>query len=506
MVSLFHFVQAPALADPRAARGRSFVADETSRISLSLFYPRQNNSEQVCRFHFCCFHSGQLGCAPNPEKVCWVYQPCKKLLGTDGSQLDLLINRYANEAPGAAGAGRLPTFADGGEPGDYAVPPPVGDEEPEFQPMEVILPAADEAVEDGPVSDEVMGDEAAEEETAAAEPTEEEAVGLSSYAAAALFEQGGCVDDPRFSFDNGPEGIKTCETYVSEVGRDAVLRNRCNKEHTDGKLLKDHCRKSCGNCSGEEGAAAVEEEPAAAAVETAVEQPAETASDEAYSPSTAEEETDEEEEAADLEEAVLTIPPPPIRCIPEGDDEVFSEVYQDDLTDDRYDRCKRWEKKHGMTVAAYWDGHGIDSELELNVMETMVTMDAKEDEQSAAAEAEEAAAPEEAAPAPVVPEPAAAEPAPAPLSEPNTAGCVDDPSFSFVDGEKGDKTCDTYVAGVGRPAVLKNRCDHDLGSGKSLKDYCPLSCGVCEAGDEVPAGTRAAVAEVEVENEGPALG
>ena len=82
--------------------------------------------------------------------------------------------------------------------------------------------------------------------------------------------------------------------------------------------------------------------------------------------------------------------------------------------------------------------------------------------------------------------------APAPLPEPNTAGCTDDPSFSFVDAEKGSKSCATYVAVVGRPAVLKARCDHDLGSGKSLKDYCPLSCGVCEAGDEVPAGTRAA--------------
>ncbi|EJK76250.1 hypothetical protein THAOC_02001, partial [Thalassiosira oceanica] len=88
------------------------------------------------------------------------------------------------------------------------------------------------------------------------------------------------------------------------------------------------------------------------------------------------------------------------------------------------------------------------------------------------------------------PEPAASEPERPLLPEPNTAGCVDDPSFSFLDGDKGDKTCDTYVAGVGRPAVLQNRCDHDLGSGKSLKDYCPKSCGVCEAGE----GTRATLA------------
>lgn len=49
------------------------------------------------------------------------------------------------------------------------------------------------------------------------------------------------------------------------------------------------------------------------------------------------------------------VKPPPIRCIPDGDDEIHTEIYSDDWNDDRYDRCKRWEKKHGMTITEYWD-------------------------------------------------------------------------------------------------------------------------------------------------------
>lgn len=51
-----------------------------------------------------------------------------------------------------------------------------------------------------------------------------------------------------------------------------------------------------------------------------------------------------------------------------------TEVYTDDWNDDRYDRCKRWEKKHGMTVSEYWELHGIDSKLEKNVLENMQLM------------------------------------------------------------------------------------------------------------------------------------
>merc|ERR1712183_284700 len=82
---------------------------------------------------------------------------------------------------------------------------------------------------------------------------------------------------------------------------------------------------------------------------------------------------------AELQETVKRIPPPPVRCIPEGDDEVFDEVFTEDLNDDRLTRCRRWEKKYGMSIAKYWDGHGINSELEVNVMQNMVTMDKKQD-------------------------------------------------------------------------------------------------------------------------------
>ena len=46
-------------------------------------------------------------------------------------------------------------------------------------------------------------------------------------------------------------------------------------------------------------------------------------------------------------------PPPPIRCIPDGDDEIHTEVYSNDWNDDRYNHCKRWEIKHGMTIDQY---------------------------------------------------------------------------------------------------------------------------------------------------------
>ena len=61
-------------------------------------------------------------------------------------------------------------------------------------------------------------------------------------------------------------------------------------------------------------------------------------------------------------------PPPPIRCIPDGDDDFHTELYTDDWNDDRFDRCKRWENKHGMTVAEYWDMQGIDSKVEKNML------------------------------------------------------------------------------------------------------------------------------------------
>eukprot|EP01082_Thalassiosira_pseudonana_P009820 g9045.t1 g9045 contig34:724975-727441(-) len=55
-------------------------------------------------------------------------------------------------------------------------------------------------------------------------------------------------------------------------------------------------------------------------------------------------------------------PPPPIRCI--HDDGLDPEIYSDDWTDDRYDRCHRWEVKYGMTVADYWNTYGIGSDLD----------------------------------------------------------------------------------------------------------------------------------------------
>ena len=51
-------------------------------------------------------------------------------------------------------------------------------------------------------------------------------------------------------------------------------------------------------------------------------------------------------------------PRPPIRCVPDGDDEINIEVFSDDWNDDRFDRCARWESKYNMTVTEYWDEYG----------------------------------------------------------------------------------------------------------------------------------------------------
>jgi len=84
-------------------------------------------------------------------------------------------------------------------------------------------------------------------------------------------------------------------------------------------------------------------------------------------------------------------PPPPIRCIPEGDDEVHTEIYSDDWNDDRYDRCKRWEKKHSLTISEYWDMQGIDSTMEKNILENMLIMENGKNNAAAAAKEEEEA-------------------------------------------------------------------------------------------------------------------
>ncbi|KAL3782827.1 hypothetical protein ACHAW5_000099 [Stephanodiscus triporus] len=57
-------------------------------------------------------------------------------------------------------------------------------------------------------------------------------------------------------------------------------------------------------------------------------------------------------------------PPPPIRCIPNGDDEVNTEIYSDDWNDDRFNRCERWEDKYDMTIREYWNLYGIGSTIE----------------------------------------------------------------------------------------------------------------------------------------------
>eukprot|EP00985_Skeletonema_marinoi_P007120 scaffold3120_cov219-Skeletonema_marinoi.AAC.3 len=51
--------------------------------------------------------------------------------------------------------------------------------------------------------------------------------------------------------------------------------------------------------------------------------------------------------------------PPPARCIPTGDDELHTELYNDDWNDDSYDRCKRWESKYGMKITQYLDLYGV---------------------------------------------------------------------------------------------------------------------------------------------------
>jgi len=65
---------------------------------------------------------------------------------------------------------------------------------------------------------------------------------------------------------------------------------------------------------------------------------------------------------------------------------VHTEIYSDDWNDDRYDRCKRWEKKHGMTISEYWDMQGIDSTLEKNMLESMLIMENGKLETTAAKE------------------------------------------------------------------------------------------------------------------------
>ena len=57
-------------------------------------------------------------------------------------------------------------------------------------------------------------------------------------------------------------------------------------------------------------------------------------------------------------------PPPPVRCISDEDDRIHTEVYSDDWTDDRYARCRKWEKKYKMAIMDYWNLYGIDSQYD----------------------------------------------------------------------------------------------------------------------------------------------
>jgi len=68
---------------------------------------------------------------------------------------------------------------------------------------------------------------------------------------------------------------------------------------------------------------------------------------------------------------------------------VHTEIYSDDWNDDRYDRCKRWEKKHGLTISEYWDMQGIDSTMEKNILENMLIMENGKNAVAAAKEEEE---------------------------------------------------------------------------------------------------------------------
>ena len=64
-------------------------------------------------------------------------------------------------------------------------------------------------------------------------------------------------------------------------------------------------------------------------------------------------------------------------------------------------------------------------------------------------------------------------------SSPTSFVCEDDEDFEFAEDDGRVKTCVTYL-NTGRPAVLESRCQKELGTGKQVRDFCKIRCGVCE--------------------------
>jgi len=74
------------------------------------------------------------------------------------------------------------------------------------------------------------------------------------------------------------------------------------------------------------------------------------------------------------------------------------------------------------------------------------------------------------------------------LNMADTELCMDDPEFTIMVGQ--ERSCASYVANVGRPAVLQNRCEREVGIPDEnefqmlLKHFCRKSCGLCTVEDE----------------------
>ncbi|EJK49603.1 hypothetical protein THAOC_31506, partial [Thalassiosira oceanica] len=62
-----------------------------------------------------------------------------------------------------------------------------------------------------------------------------------------------CKNDPTFEVDG-----KGCDLYLS-TGRPTVLKNRCERELDNGKMVQDYCRLRCDNCLTREGIEAAHE-------------------------------------------------------------------------------------------------------------------------------------------------------------------------------------------------------------------------------------------------------
>mmetsp|Transcript_1276 Transcript_1276/g.3188 ORF Transcript_1276/g.3188 Transcript_1276/m.3188 type:complete len:660 (+) Transcript_1276:209-2188(+) len=297
-----------------------------------------------------------------------------------------------------------------------------------------------------------------------------------------------CKDDETYVHSNG----KNCHTFIEGVGRWALHDSRCNQgtgnfdENGVELLLHHYCRKSCSYCTPEDAAAAdavhaehmkQDAEYKAAAEQAAAskaEHPDIEASDEAVAEKTSAEKAAVEQVAAEqaaVEQAVA---------------------------------------EQAETEQAAAEQVGAEQAAAEQMAAEKAVADAKQALEQA--EAKQAAI-EQVAAEQAASEQAEAEQVAAELAESEQAAALQQPSFrstceddaSFV--HSNGKSCASFVANVGRVPLLAGRCIQvtgQLGDNDEqflVKDFCRLSCGICEggsSGDEQAATEQAATEEAAV--------